>query len=164
MAQSSRSRFDDDERRRPLRAPVPLFGSAVACIGKRVGAKVSASSTNTLMVMDSATPTSGTTYTGTSPGPASQIPVVKPATFTIPTSGDPGIIFHESGEEFLDHDAVCPHLGCPVAYSPSAKLIVCPFHHSEFLVSTGAVISGPASRGLLKLDIIEEPDGNLPLK
>jgi thiosulfate dehydrogenase (quinone) large subunit len=145
-------------------AAVVLFGSAVAGIGKLIGAKLPASSGNTLKVKKSTTPTSGATYTGTLLGPASQIPVGKPATFTIPTSGDPGIIFHESGEQFLGYDTVCPHLGCTVAYSPSANLLVCPCHHSEFLVSTGAVISGPAPRGLLKLDVIEEPDGNLYLK
>ena len=93
---------------------------------------------------------SGTKYSGTLLGAAKQVPVDKPATFTIPTSGDPGIIFHD--------------MGCTVAYSASADLLICPCHGSEFLVSNGDVIRGPSPRGLLKLDIVEEPDGNLYLK
>jgi uncharacterized membrane protein YphA (DoxX/SURF4 family) len=36
------------------------------------------------------------------------------------------------------------------------------YHSSPYY--TGAVISGPAPRGLLKLDVVQEPDGNLYLK
>ena len=144
-----------------------IFGGTVAATGKLIGdAQVTQASTNTLSTGDATTTTTdgGATYSGTLLGPASKVAVGKPATFTIPTSGDPGIIFHEGEEQFLGYDTVCPHMGCTVAYSPSAGLLVCPCHGSEFLVSTGAVIRGPSPRGLLKLDVVEEPDGNLYLK
>jgi thiosulfate dehydrogenase [quinone] large subunit len=144
-----------------------IFGASVAAIGRLIGdAGVPASTTNSLSTGDPATPTAstGTKYSGTLIGPASKVPAGEAATFTIATSGDPGIIFHEAGEMFLGYDTVCPHMGCTVGYSPAAKLLVCPCHGSEFLVSTGEVISGPAPRGLLKLDVVEEPDGNLYLK
>jgi thiosulfate dehydrogenase [quinone] large subunit len=144
-----------------------IFGSTVAATGKLIGdAQVVGATTNTLSVGGATTTTTdgGATYSGTLLGPASKIPVGKPATFTIPTSGDPGIIFHEGDNKFLGYDTVCPHMGCTVAYSPSADLLVCPCHGSEFTISTGAVIRGPSPRGLLQLDVVEEPDGNIYLK
>jgi thiosulfate dehydrogenase [quinone] large subunit len=144
-----------------------IFGSTVAATGKLIGnASPPIASTNVLSLggKDAEPTPSGTKYSGTLLGAAKQVPVDKPATFTIPTSGDPGIIFHDKAEDFFGYDTVCPHMGCTVAYSPSADLLICPCHGSEFLVSTGAVIQGPSPRGLLKLDIVEEPDGNLYLK
>jgi thiosulfate dehydrogenase [quinone] large subunit len=144
-----------------------IFGSTVAATGKLIGnAQVPKLATKQLSSGGSTTPTTsgGAKYSGTLLGPATGVRVNEPATFTVPTSGDPGIIFNEGASKFLGYDTVCPHMGCTVAYSPSAKLLVCPCHNSEFLVSTGAVISGPAPRGLLKLDVVEEPDGNLYLK
>ena len=44
------------------------------------------------------------------------------------------------------------------------KIIVCPCHGSEFEVSTGDVIVGPAPHGLLKLKIEEGSNGNLYLQ
>jgi thiosulfate dehydrogenase [quinone] large subunit len=143
-----------------------IFGSTVAATGNLIGnAATPVVDTNVLSLggKDATTPP-GTTYSGTLLGAAKEVPVDRPATFTIPTSGDPGIIFHDKAEDFFGYDTVCPHMGCTVAYSPSADLLICPCHGSEFLVSTGAVIQGPSPRGLLKLDIVEEPDGNLYLK
>jgi thiosulfate dehydrogenase [quinone] large subunit len=64
----------------------------------------------------------------------------------------------------VGYDTVCPHMGCTVGYSPSNNLLVCPCHGSEFLVKNGDVISGPAPRGLTRLDVVEGSDGNLYLK
>jgi thiosulfate dehydrogenase [quinone] large subunit len=151
-------------------AAAVLFGSAVAATGKLIGGATTPTSSTGELTLGGTAPTTtpttptGPTYTGTLLGPATKIPTGKPATFTIPTSGDPGIIFHEKDSDFVGYDTVCPHQGCTVGYSPATNLMVCPCHGSEFLVSTGAVISGPAPRGLLKLDVVEEPDGNLYLK
>jgi thiosulfate dehydrogenase [quinone] large subunit len=86
------------------------------------------------------------------------------ATFTIPSSGDPGIVMQLTKGNFVAYDAVCPHAGCTVSYAPSAKLMVCPCHGSEFQVATGQVISGPAPHGLTPLNIIESQNGNLYLQ
>jgi thiosulfate dehydrogenase (quinone) large subunit len=143
-----------------------IFGSTVSATGNLIGdATIPTTATGHLNVSTTTPTTStGTTYSGTFLGPASKIPVGKPATFTIPTSGDPGIIIHESAKDFLGYDTVCPHMGCTVGYSPSANLLVCPCHGSEFDVLTGDVVRGPSPRGLFKLDVVEEPDGNLYLK
>ena len=101
---------------------------------------------------------------GTLLGPAKDVPVGQAATFTIPSSGDPGIVVQPTAGEFLAYDAVCPHAGCQVNYYAANDLLVCPCHASEFQVSTGAVISGPAPRGLTKLQITKGSDGNLYLQ
>ncbi len=101
---------------------------------------------------------------GTLLGSASQVKVGEPAVFTIPTTGDPGIIFQLSPGQFTAYDTVCPHMGCTVQFSPSADLMICPCHHSEFLVKNGDVISGPAPHGLTTLKVVEGSDGNLYLQ
>ena len=80
-----------------------------------------------------------------------------------PSSGDPGIVIHADGA-FFAYDAVCPHAGCTVGYYAANDIIVCPCHGSEFAVTTGAVIDGPAPHGLLKLKIVEGSNGNLYLQ
>jgi len=85
------------------------------------------------------------------------------AAFTIPSSGDPGIVIHADGA-FFAYDAVCPHAGCTVGYYAANDLIVCPCHGSEFAVTTGDVINGPAPHGLAKLKIVEGSNGNLYLQ
>lgn len=101
---------------------------------------------------------------GTLLGPSSAVPVGSAATFTIPSSGDPGIVVQLSKGTFVGYDAVCPHAGCQVGYAPSAKLLVCPCHGSEFQVATGQVLSGPAPHGLTPLSIVESSSGNLYLQ
>jgi thiosulfate dehydrogenase [quinone] large subunit len=97
-------------------------------------------------------------------GAASQIPDNNSAAFTIPSSGDPGIVIHTDKGEFVGYNAVCPHMGCTVGYSSQSKIIVCPCHGSEFKVSNGDVIAGPAPHGLEKLKIVEGANGNLYLQ
>lgn len=97
-------------------------------------------------------------------GPARSVPVGSAATFTVPSSGDPGLVVHLTEREFVAYDAVCPHMGCTVAWSPSAHLIACPCHGSQFAVLTGQVIQGPAPHGLSPLNVVEESNGDLYLK
>ncbi len=55
---------------------------------------------------------------------------------TQPTSGD-----------FVGLSAVCPHQNCLVNEVTDQK-IICPCHGSEFSITDGAVIQGPATTGL----------------
>lgn len=52
--------------------------------------------------------------------------------------------------------AVCPHLGCAVAFDPASTKFKCPCHESAF-DPTGKRLSGPAERGLDELPV--EPIG-----
>jgi thiosulfate dehydrogenase [quinone] large subunit len=83
------------------------------------------------------------------------------ATFTDPSSGDPGLIIQPATDHFVAFDAICPHAGCTVAYQPSAKIIACPCHGSTFDANTGKVTNGPATSGLGKIKVTKGPNGNL---
>lgn len=101
---------------------------------------------------------------GTLLGPASSVPVGSAATFTVPSSGDPGIVFQLTKGNFVAYDTICPHAGCPVGYTPGSKYMVCPCHGSQFQIATGQVISGPAPHGLTPLTVVESSNGNLYLQ
>ncbi len=107
------------------------------------------------------TPPTTTAPAGTAIGRATSVPVGSSATFTAPGSGDPALLLHPSSGSFVAFDAVCPHAGCTVGYAAGADLIVCPCHGSEFNPRTGAVVQGPATRGLTPLTVAEGSDGTL---
>jgi thiosulfate dehydrogenase [quinone] large subunit len=112
-------------------------------------------------------PTTTTTapkHAGSLIGTASEVPDNSSAIFTIPSNNDPGIVIHTAAGPFVAFNAVCPHMGCTVGYSTATEIIVCPCHGSEFQVSDGDVIQGPATRGLTKLNIVEGSNGNLYLE
>jgi thiosulfate dehydrogenase [quinone] large subunit len=109
----------------------------------------------------SATTTSVPEPTGTIIGRASGVPLGGAATFTVPESGDPGIVLQPSAGHFVAFDAVCPHQGCTVGFSSAAELLVCPCHGSEFNATTGALVRGPAPHGLRAVSIAEGHNGDL---
>lgn len=94
---------------------------------------------------------------------ANDVPSGHAAAFTIPSSGDPGIVIHADGA-FFAYDAARPHAGCPVDYYDANDLIVGPRHALEFAVTTGDVLNGPAPHGLAKLKDVEWSNGNLYLQ
>lgn len=101
---------------------------------------------------------------GTLIGASDEVPENSSAVFTIPSNNDPGIVIHTPSGPFVAYNAVCPHMGCTVGYSSATEIIVCPCHGSEFQLSNGDVIQGPATRGLTKLNIVEGSNGNLYLE
>ncbi|HJY72126.1 MAG TPA: Rieske (2Fe-2S) protein, partial [Streptosporangiaceae bacterium] len=90
-------------------------------------------------------PKPGTVPSGTAIGPAADVPAGQAASFQDPATGDPSIVIQPRSGQFVAFDAVCPHAGCTVGYDPTAKVIVCPCHASQFNASTGAVEVGPAA-------------------
>jgi thiosulfate dehydrogenase [quinone] large subunit len=146
-----------------------IFGGGVADTGKMIGGAPAPKDTShvlTAPTTQAGTPTtapSGSSATGTLLGSAKDVPSGQAAAFTIPSSGDPGIVIHTEGA-FFAYDAVCPHAGCTVGYYAQNNLIVCPCHGSEFNVRTGDVIDGPAPHGLAKLKVVEGTNGNLYLQ
>lgn len=152
-------------------AGLALAGS-VAAIGRAVGSKSASSagggpatlgSSGGASSSTSSTPatTAGTRPAGTDIGAAGDVPVGGWARFTVPVSGDPGLLIRLASDRFVAYDAVCPHAGCTVGYSEAAKLIVCPCHGSEFEPDTGARVAGPAPHGLGVVRITEATDGQL---
>jgi len=146
-----------------------LLGGATAAIGRVLGRAPAPTAPSQLGGPTTTTPSGGTTPTttpvaaGTLLGPAKDVPVGNAATFTIPATGDPGIIVQPVAGTFLAYDAVCPHAGCVVGYYAANHVFACPCHGSTFALDTGAVLGGPAPRGLAKL-AVEESNGNVYLK
>jgi len=58
-------------------------------------------------------------------------------------------IYRDATGSLHERSAVCPHLGCIVAWNPAEKTWDCPCHGSRF-DKFGGVINGPANVGLLK--------------
>jgi thiosulfate dehydrogenase [quinone] large subunit len=98
---------------------------------------------------------------GSKIGPATAVPVAGSAAFQDPATGDPAIVVQPKAGSFLGFDAVCPHAGCTVGYDQRRVRFVCPCHGSEFNGSTGAVVVGPATRGLRRITVAEGSDGQL---
>ncbi len=92
---------------------------------------------------------------GTRIGAAKDVPVGGAASFQDPSSGDPSLVVQPVAGTFEAFDAVCPHAGCIVAYSSQADRFICPCHGSEFNGRTGAVLQGPAPRGLGRISVTE---------
>ncbi|WP_395768645.1 ubiquinol-cytochrome c reductase iron-sulfur subunit [Aquirufa sp.] len=53
---------------------------------------------------------------------------------------------------FAAYSSVCPHAGATVEYNANSSSFLCAAHGSTFS-STGALIQGPATRGLTKLAV-----------
>ncbi|HEV2426982.1 MAG TPA: Rieske 2Fe-2S domain-containing protein [Acidimicrobiales bacterium] len=147
-----------------------LLAAATAGIGRALGrAKAPVAPTQlgspTTTTPGGSTPTTvASGASGTLLGPAKDVPVGNAASFTVPATGDPGLVVQPSSGQFYAYDAVCPHAGCTVGYYSANHVIACPCHGSTFAVTTGDVLSGPSPRGLYKLNVVEESDGNLYLK
>jgi Rieske Fe-S protein len=54
--------------------------------------------------------------------------------------------------------ATCPHQGCPVSTVANGT-IDCPCHGSRFDAKTGAVVAGPAPRGLTPVTVVVHDGG-----
>lgn len=95
----------------------------------------------------------------------SSVPANSAAQFTIPSNGDPGILVHLSGGQFVAYDATCTHAGCPVQYDPGSQLLICPCHGAEFDPAHQAdVVQGPAGTPLASVPIhVDSASGNITL-
>jgi len=142
-----------------------IMGGTTAALGKLIGGAGAPTG-------GQAAPSTTTTTTASGGGGGAKghligavhsIPVGGAATFTIPSTGDPGIVFRTAASTFVAYDTVCPHAGCQVGWSTGASLMVCPCHGSTFEVANGSVVNGPASNGLTTLTVIEHA-GNLYLQ
>lgn len=70
--------------------------------------------------------------------------------------GAPVVVTHPSSGTYRAFNGICPHAGCtcsgmPVPNDPARTTILCPCHGSEFNATTGAVVRGPAAKGLAPL-------------
>jgi glycine/D-amino acid oxidase-like deaminating enzyme/nitrite reductase/ring-hydroxylating ferredoxin subunit len=82
------------------------------------------------------------------PGEVSSIDQIAPNTgAVIVDHGRKVAVFKDEGGEVHKRSAVCPHLGCIVAWNPAASSWDCPCHGSRF-DKFGAVFNGPSPKDL----------------
>ena len=79
--------------------------------------------------------------------------------FRYPASDDPAILLRVSETEVVAFSQKCTHLGCVVYYEPDEQRWHCPCHEGNFEGRTGAVISGPPTRPLGRIDLELRDDG-----
>jgi len=96
------------------------------------------------------TPTPSSTPSGNGKGDTvalSSIPVGGGASAML--NGAPVVLEQPKEGTVVAFSAICPHQGCVVA--PAGDRFDCPCHGSRFDGATGAVLHGPAARGLTAL-------------
>ncbi len=75
-------------------------------------------------------------------------------TFTIPSSGDPGVLIHLSNDQFVAYDATCTHAGCQVDYDAGSQNLICPCHGATFDPKhSAAVLDGPTNTPLTSVPL-----------
>nr|MBA3823662.1 Rieske 2Fe-2S domain-containing protein [Ktedonobacterales bacterium] len=85
--------------------------------------------------------------------------------FTIPTTGDPGVLVRTTAGKLVAFNASCTHEGCPVQFDPNSQLLQCPCHGAAFdPAQDAAVVQGPAQTPLAPLTItVDQKSGNVTL-
>jgi Rieske Fe-S protein len=92
--------------------------------------------------------TGSSSSSGTSLAKLADIPVG--GSLAVEVGGKPIIISQPTEGKVVAFSAVCPHQGCTVGV---AKPLKCPCHGSAFNPATGALIKGPATRGLTAVNV-----------
>jgi Rieske Fe-S protein len=81
------------------------------------------------------------------------VPVGETYLFDYPTASDPAVLLRLGGDAVVGFSQKCTHLGCVVFFQPDEQRWHCPCHEGNFEAETGAVISGPPTRGLGRIDL-----------
>jgi thiosulfate dehydrogenase (quinone) large subunit len=107
----------------------------------------------------------GPTPGGIAIGTVAALSAAGSATFTVPSSGDPGVLVRLADGSIVAFDATCTHAGCPVQYVAQDKALECPCHGAAFdPANGGAVLAGPTNQPLLALPItIDRKTGQISL-
>lgn len=80
--------------------------------------------------------------------------------FHYPADRDPAVLVRLAESDVVAFSQKCTHLGCVVYYQPEEGRWHCPCHEGNFDVTTGAVVSGPPTRPLGRIDV-EIRDGQI---
>ncbi len=81
--------------------------------------------------------------------------------FHYPTERDPAVLVRLNEREVVAFSQKCTHLGCVVFYEAKEQRWHCPCHEGNFEARTGAVISGPPSRPLGRIQVEVREDGRV---
>lgn len=124
--------------RRGMLAGVGLVGLAGAVSACGSGGS-SSSSAGTSAGSAPSSAAGGNASTGSALASTSEIPVGSGKIFT----SEKVVVTQPNSNDYKAFSAVCTHMGCLVS-TISNGTIDCPCHGSQYSISTGAVISGPA--------------------
>ncbi len=81
--------------------------------------------------------------------------------FRYPADDDPAILLRVADREVVAFSQKCTHLGCVVYFQADEDRWHCPCHEGNFDTLTGAVISGPPTRPLGRIDVEIRDDGQI---
>lgn len=79
--------------------------------------------------------------------------------FRYPGDADPAVLLRVGEEDFVAFSQKCTHLGCVVYFEAEEDRWHCPCHEGNFEARTGAVISGPPTRPLGRIEVEVRDDG-----
>ena len=85
---------------------------------------------------------------------------IKPGELKGVSAGDKDILLANVEGNFFAIGDICTHMGCKLSGGVIAdtKIVECPCHASQFDLTTGAVIKGPAKSPEMKFEVIVEGD------
>ena len=97
-------------------------------------------------------------YPVTNVADLASIKVDTPVAFTYPDESSPAVLVRLKqpaaggvgpGNTIVAYSVLCTHKGCPVAYRPERKLLICPCHWSSFdPAKSGQMVIGQGSQAL----------------
>lgn len=82
-----------------------------------------------------------------------KVPVGETYLFRYPDSNDPAVLLRLADREVVAFSQKCTHLGCVVFFQPEQKRWHCPCHEGDFDERTGAVLSGPPTLPLGRIEV-----------
>jgi Rieske Fe-S protein len=138
-------RTDSLATRRGMLAGVGLVGLAGAVTACGGGSSSAGASENGVAspAATAGAASGSAAATGQALAATSKIPVGSGTVF----AGPKVVVTQPTAGEFKAFSAVCTHMGC-IVNSVSNGTIDCPCHGSEYNITTGAVVAGPAPRPL----------------
>ena len=85
--------------------------------------------------------------------------------FTVPRSGDPGVLVRLRNGSVVAYDAVCTHQGCTVEFDTGSSLLFCPCHGAIFdPANHAAVLGGPTRQPLAQVRVVvDQASGDIRL-
>jgi Rieske Fe-S protein len=89
------------------------------------------------------------------------VPVGGTYLFRYPSEADPAILLRVNDRQVVAFSQQCTHLGCVVYYQAAEDRWHCPCHEGNFATLTGAVVSGPPTRPLGRIDVEIRDDGKV---
>jgi Rieske Fe-S protein len=93
--------------------------------------------------------------------PLDRVPVGDTYLFHYPADDDPAVLLRVNETDVVAFSQKCTHLGCVVFYEAEERRWHCPCHEGNFAARSGAVLSGPPTRPLGRIDVEVRDDGQV---